>query len=158
MRLKFIATILACLIIASSVGCVHKPKAAEPAQVTVDRAILASADALKLVATGLNAVDDARKSLVSANQISAENSSEILEYLKVVAAKNEAARVALAMAETGNQQVDYKSALFAVVQAVGTVDPAQFGIKNAASQATLQSALAVLQSAVQVLSASFGGK
>jgi hypothetical protein len=156
---KFISTILAGIMIVALSGCaLRKNKAPESAQITVDRSVLGAADVLNLVATGVSAADDVRKQLASTNQITAAQSADFLEYLQVVAQKNEAAKAVLLVAEQGNQQADYKSAILAVAQSISSLDPALFGIKNANSQATLQSGLAVLQSAVQVIAASYGGK
>jgi hypothetical protein len=155
---KIIASVLASFMIVAGVGCLHKKSTSEPAQVQIERSLLAAADAVNVVATGLNAVDDARKNLQASNQISAESSQEILEYLKVVAAKNDAAVKVIALAESGNQQADWKAAVLDVVASAGQVDLNQFGVKNADSQAQLKAAFALLQSAIQGLTAQFGGK
>lgn len=163
MRKKLVALVLAATMMVGTVGCRYNFKTVipEPPAVVFERNLVAAADAVDVVATGLIVVNEARKSLEATDQISREQSQNILNALKAIAIKNQAAADAIMLAQVGGSSASdngWRKALLDVVTEARKIDPSVFAVKNPTSQATLKAALATLQAALMAIEASFGGK
>jgi hypothetical protein len=156
---KLISMLMAVVVAFSITGCaVKKPTKVEAPQVTFSRSLLAAADAVDLVASGIVAADECRKNLKITGQIDANGNAEFLEYLQKLAKANEDARRAIEIAAAGDVNVDWKGALLQITHQVVFVDPATFGIKNQDAQLAFKISMATLDSSLQIITASFGGK
>lgn len=159
---KLTSILLGVVLALGMVGC-HprvKPSVPEAPAVTFQRTLLGAADAVNVVASGVKAVDECRKQLELTKQITPEQSTAVLNYLKNVAIHNQAAVESIKVAELAGDTTatNWSAQLVEVTKAINQVDPKLFGIKNADAQASLRASLASLSSIAQVMQISFGGR
>lgn len=160
MRKKIASVVLAFVMLFGTVGvvgCRHKVAVNEPPQVVLDRSLLAAADALDLVATGLIAVNETAKNLLGNGQIDKETYDKIHAWLVKIASADKSAAEAVSLAEAGND-TNWRVAIINVAEVANSVNPADFYIKDPNAQATFKTALATLNAAVKLIFSSYGVK
>lgn len=153
---KFLAGVVIALFLVTSTGC-QKRINTEPPAVVYQRSVLSAADAVDTVSIGLVAVHSATTRLEAAGELDVETGKAIHTWLSNIAKANDKAVLAISLAQVGGQSSDWRAAILNVVAEASKLNPEQLNIKNPNSKATFKIAVATLQSALQAISASFGG-
>ncbi len=123
---------------------------------SADQTLEVAATSTDAVANGLKLAQDSLRALHQAGEISDGEATKLNAWLQGVARKNDTAIAAISAADAAGGS-GWQGAITDVAAAVGALPPNAFAIKNAQAKGTFTTAVGVLESAVAVINANFGG-